>query len=146
MAYISRQSLINKTVLENPDSIIIMERCVYTDRNVFAKMLYNDGKIDEINYQIYNKWFDEFAGNINYAGHIYVSVTPQTCAKRIAQRDRQGETIPLEYLKECDKHHKMWLYNNKASLIIDSENETNNDVHCKTIHDFIIEKANEKAQ
>ena len=24
------------------------------------KMLYDDGKINEIEYQIYNKWFDEF--------------------------------------------------------------------------------------
>ena len=45
MAYISRIASLRKTIRENPDSIIICERSVYTDFNVFAKMLYDDGKI-----------------------------------------------------------------------------------------------------
>ena len=39
MAYISRLSLLKKAINENYD-IIITERSIYTDRNVFAKMLF----------------------------------------------------------------------------------------------------------
>ena len=60
MAYISRQALLMKTVDENPGAIIISERCIHTDKNVFAKMLYEDGKIEEVCYTIYNKWFETF--------------------------------------------------------------------------------------
>ena len=58
MAYISRLSILRKAVKENPDSVIITERCVHTDRNVFAQMLYDDDKILETDYQIYLRWFD----------------------------------------------------------------------------------------
>jgi len=60
MAYISRLHLLRQKVKENKYKIIISERSVQTDRNVFAKMLYDDGLIEHDEYQIYNKWFDEF--------------------------------------------------------------------------------------
>ena len=34
----------------NPDAFIITERSLYTDKEVFAKMLYDDKKIEDINY------------------------------------------------------------------------------------------------
>ena len=37
MAYISRLSLLKNAIRENPDSIIICERCLQTDKYVFAK-------------------------------------------------------------------------------------------------------------
>src|SRR6056300_1460897 len=40
MAYISRLRLLRKQVKENKYKIIISERCVQTDKNVFAQMLY----------------------------------------------------------------------------------------------------------
>ena len=58
MAYISRLSELKKKIKENPSKIIFTERSILTDRNVFAKMLYDDKKIEEINYNIYLKWFD----------------------------------------------------------------------------------------
>ena len=60
MAYISRLALLKKTIKENPHCHIVTERSINTDKNVFAKMLYEDDKIEEVNYQIYQKWFDEF--------------------------------------------------------------------------------------
>ena len=39
MAYISRISILRKTIKKNPNDIIITERSVLTDKNVFAKML-----------------------------------------------------------------------------------------------------------
>ena len=69
MAYISRLSLLRKTIRENPDCHIVTERSIFTDRNVFAKMLYDDDKIEEVEYQIYLKWFDEFAKETKIRWH-----------------------------------------------------------------------------
>ena len=77
MAYISRLALLRKIVRSNPNAIIITERSVFTDREVFAKMLYDEGKIEEINYQIYLKWFNEFIEEIPISGLIYVNTTPE---------------------------------------------------------------------
>ena len=109
MAYISRLALLRQTIKENPGSVIIVERSIFTDRHVFAKMLYDDKKISEIEYTIYLKWFDEFAKDITLDGMIYVKTSPQTAYDRVVKRSRTGESIPLEYLASCDKYHNDWI-------------------------------------
>ena len=52
MAYISRLALLKKTCEENPNSIIVTERSLYTDKHVFAKMLYDAKYIEEVEYKI----------------------------------------------------------------------------------------------
>ena len=59
MAYISRISLMRAALKKNY-KVIIIERSVYTDSAVFAKMLFDDKKIEEIEYKIYLKWVNEF--------------------------------------------------------------------------------------
>ena len=63
MAYISRLKILRDTIKKiqnevllkdcNKEYVIITERSLYTDREVFAKMLYNQGKIENVCYQIY---------------------------------------------------------------------------------------------
>ena len=60
MAYITRITKIRNTIRNNPNCIIITERSIYSDRAVFAKMLYDSKLMDSCEYQIYNKWFDEY--------------------------------------------------------------------------------------
>ena len=110
MAYITRLSCIKKQIIEAPpDSIIITERSIYTDREIFAKMLYDSGIIEDVNYLIYLRWFDEFS-EIQLDGIIYVETTPELCLERIKQRNRKGEeSISLEYLKECHRYHENWI-------------------------------------
>lgn len=114
MAYISRIANLRKKIRENPNSIIICERSVYTDFNVFAKMLYDDGKIEEVNYKIYKQWFDEFTQDAPMTGTIYLQVTPENCCERIKIRNREGEDIPLEYITNCGNYHDKWLMNDKT--------------------------------
>lgn len=108
MAYISRLSTLRKAVHQGYD-IIFTERCVNTDRNVFAKMLYDDGKIREIDYQIYNMWFDEFINDFGQFNYIYIKTDYNVADQRVKQRARKGEEIPLEYLKKCNRYHDEWL-------------------------------------
>ena len=53
MAYISRIHLLKEALKQNYD-IIITECCVHTDKNVFAQMLFDEGKIGEIEFKIYD--------------------------------------------------------------------------------------------
>jgi len=126
MAYISRLHLLRNVIKENKYTIIISERCVHTDKNVFAKMLYNDGNIEHDEFQIYNQWFDEFLDDIKISGIIYVRASPNTCDERVKIRARAGETIPLSYLQQCHDYHEQWLNNINNKLIIDAEVNINN--------------------
>lgn len=109
MAYISRLALLRETVRNNPGKIIITERCVNTDKNVFAQMLYDDGNIEDVDYQIYLRWFDEFVNDFPISGYIYVNSPPELCSERIKKRNRNGEVIPQSYLERCHDYHEKWL-------------------------------------
>lgn len=135
MAYISRLAKLKRLVKNNPNSIIITERSVLTDKNVFAKMLYDDKKIEDVNYIIYLKWFDEFIKEIPITGYIYVDVTPETSYTRVLKRNRQGEDIPLSYLRACNLYHLRWLEKEKNVLMLDAEGnfEQDNELQYKML-------------
>ena len=114
MAYISRLASLKEAILKYKDRvgmIFITERSLYTDKYVFAKMLYDSDKIEDVNYQIYCKWFDVFTQNECQIDKIvYVKVDPTICNVRIKNRDRLGENfIPLEYLAKCHCYHEMMM-------------------------------------
>ena len=100
-----------------PCRIILMERCVETDRNVFAKMLKADGKMDGIEWTLYEKWYDFIIGMVpKINAFIWVDTDAETCVQRIKKRAREGEDdIPLEYLQNLEKVHKEWLENNESA-------------------------------
>ena len=106
LAYISRLNLIKEAIKKNPNAIIITERSLYTDKMVFAKMLYDDGLINSIDYQIYLKLFESFTDEYPVNKIIYVKTKPNICIERIKKRSRTGETnIKLDYLVNLDKYH-----------------------------------------
>jgi len=111
LAHATRLSNLKRTIKENPEcEFIICERSLESDKKVFANMLYNEGKIDTVCFQIYNLNFSE---NEDYAVDrvIYVETDPEICFQRIAKRARSGESdISLEYLQKCDEYHKAWIY------------------------------------
>ena len=109
MAYISRLAQLRNAINQGYQTIIT-ERCVHTDKMVFAQMLYDDKKIEEVEYQIYNKWFYEFINDIPEFHYVYVKTSPEVAHARVNKRSRQGEeNIPLDYLEKCHNYHEMWM-------------------------------------
>lgn len=126
MAYISRLSILRTSLKNKTYKYIISERCVYTDANVFAKMLYDDNKISLIEYTIYKKWFDEFIEDIPEPTLIYVNTSPEISNERVILRHRQGEHIPLDYLIKCHDYHIKWFgTNNYKMLVVDGNADIN---------------------
>lgn len=109
MAYISRLALLRKAVKDPKIKLIITERSVETDRNVFAKMLYDTGDISHDEFQIYTMWFDEFLTDVPLGGIVYIHASPDVCLQRIAKRARDGETIQHEYIERCHQYHEDWI-------------------------------------
>jgi len=107
MAYISRLAILKKAI-EDGYTIIITERCLQTDKYVFCQMLYDDGFISDIEYQIYNKWFDTFQMKASYQT-IYMRCDPEIAFERVLTRGRVEEAIPLEYLQKCHDYHERWM-------------------------------------
>ncbi len=118
MAYISRLSLLKKAIEDNPNAIIITERCLNTDRYVFAKMLYDDGFMEKVEYQIYLNWFDHFFDMQKIQKLVYLKTHPEVCLNRVNKRMRDGESsISLEYLEKCHRYHQDMIHDSHCDIL-----------------------------
>lgn len=139
MAYISRLSNFKKAIASNKYDILFTERSIYTDRNVFAQMLYDTGKIEDINFKIYLKWFDEFLDEIRDIKVVYIKTSPYVAYNRVVKRDRPGEEIPLEYLAQCSEYHDKWINDtlDKDKLILNGESDNSNNLYYQNMENDI---------
>lgn len=123
MAYVSRLKVLRDALKDidrrqNRQIVIITERSLYTDKMVFAKMLYDSQKIELINYKIYLNWFDTFSEEFPVNKVVYVKTDPEICHSRIVTRSREGESnIPIEYLQNCNNYHNNMLDINLADCV-----------------------------
>lgn len=89
---------------------IITERSLLTDRFVFAEMLHNEGKMTELEWQVYLKWFTYYDKLFPISGIIHLATTPELSHERIGIRSRPGEeTINIEYIKRLGEQHDKWV-------------------------------------
>jgi deoxycitidine kinase len=127
LAYITRLKKLMDIIKNNKDKIIITERSIETDRNVFAKMLYEDDYLNSIEWVTYNYWFDTFKDVSKVDKIIYISATPEKCLERINKRNRvEEEGIKLSYLTKCHKYHNDWLDGVVDKITIDGHSSVNN--------------------
>ena len=107
-AFITRFKLLLEGINNPKYKIIITERSVESDMFLFAKMLYERGTMNELEWKVYNTWYNFF--NINMNHFIYVRTNVDNCIKRIKIRDRSGEdSIPTKYLVDLNDKHESWL-------------------------------------
>ena len=127
MAYVSRLKVLRDALkgidrTQNRRIVIITERSLYTDKMVFAKMLYDSQKIELINYKIYLNWFDTFSEEFPVNKVVYVKTDPEICHSRIMKRSREGESnIPIEYLENCNNYHNNMLNVNLDDCVCDEQ-------------------------
>jgi deoxyadenosine/deoxycytidine kinase len=161
MAYISRLKLLKDTIKDIEDDVnnicwdlvdnkcnvprnlkyyIITERSLFTDKMVFAKMLYDSGKIESINYQIYLNWFNTFADEFRVNKIVYVNANPEICYERVGKRHRDGEDkIPLEYLTNCHLYHTNMLDKSSSECVCNSQFELDGNIDIYENHHILNE-------
>lgn len=111
MAFTTRLALLRKTIADNPDcELIVCERSLEADKNIFAKMLFMEGRIEDVNYQIYHHLYNLGATDYKVDAIIYVDADPEVCYHRVHMRNRDGEeSLQLDYLKRCRNYYHDWL-------------------------------------
>ena len=108
--------------IQNSDTNSVVERSIFTDRNVFAKTCSENGMMNEIEWNDYTSWFDWLVEtfDIKPKGYIYLRASPDISYDRIKKRNRSGEeTIPFDYLKELHIKHEKWLMDEPNVLVLD---------------------------
>ena len=137
MAYATRLNMIRQTILDNPECcVLICERSLEADKQIFANMLHDDGLIDDVSYQIYCRNFSEYAPDFKVDKNVYIDASAEVCYSRIAKRSRSGETnIELAYLQKCKKYHDEWLVPCSDSVLVDK----NDVLHLNTDADVVYD-------
>lgn len=151
MAYATRLSMVRDAIKTGRGHYraIVLERSLAADKRIFAKMLYDDGKIDDVCYQIYQKFYKEFSDEVGLDGIVYIDADAEVCKQRVEKRSRQGEDgIPLEYLQKCKKYHDDWMSDEPMALKIKTNQNVTYDpaditdqgnVWLKQISDYIYD-------
>jgi len=124
-AFITRATILLNSIKENitytfsKRKIIISERSVETDKNVFAKMLYDDDFMTNLEYIIYKTWYKTLFPEIKVKNVVYVRTLPEIAYKRMLNRQRKEEaSVPKSYIQMVHKYHDEWLTNNESDYNI----------------------------
>jgi deoxyadenosine/deoxycytidine kinase len=112
MAFQTRLQLL-KDALEYIDdevTTIIMERSLDADYHIFAKMLFEEGLMEDVEFQIYLQMATEALKEYGVDGMIWLDTDYEECFRRMEKRSREGEEkISLPYLRKCHEYHIEWL-------------------------------------
>lgn len=124
-AFITRTCImldaINKNIVNNSQKrkVIITERSTETDKYIFAKMLYDYGDMNQLEYNIYNYWYNNLIEKNTINNIVYLRTNPRDAFERINKRARsEEENIPFEYIQNVHNYHDKWLLDNTKNCNI----------------------------
>jgi deoxyadenosine/deoxycytidine kinase len=109
--------------IQNGDDIVIQDRTIYEDANIFAPNLHEMGLMTKRDFDNYKNFFETLKTMVNPPDLlIYLRATVPTLVGQIQKRGREyEENIRLDYLKRLNEHYNSWIENYKDGnlLIID---------------------------
>ena len=111
----------------NNNFLALYERSPLANRYIFSEIQCDQGTMNTLEIELYNKIYDELSWIPDVV--IYIKTTPEVTQERIKIRGRECEnTVPLEYLKAVhDKYEK--LYGTTSQL----DEKYSGKKHCKII-------------
>mmetsp|Transcript_7605 Transcript_7605/g.27838 ORF Transcript_7605/g.27838 Transcript_7605/m.27838 type:complete len:234 (-) Transcript_7605:3228-3929(-) len=93
----------------------ILERSVFSDRNVFVESVREHGWLSELEGDLYNAWLSPMIKALPTLvpdGFIYLRAQPDVCMRRLQQRARGEEwNVTSDYLQSLHDKHEKWLLN-----------------------------------
>ena len=112
-AFITRAQEIMK---QDQNKVIIIERSVLTIvRNVFAKLLAETNDISDLEWKLYDEWFNWLTvkfKDILPQLYVYIRADTGTSYQRMLKRNRKEEcSVDFEYIKQVKQKHDDWLLN-----------------------------------
>lgn len=103
----------------------VQDRSIYEDANIFARALYEQGKLDERDYSNYCTLYDSMIQFLSPPTlMIFLRRSVPKLQERIKQRGRDYEqAIPEDYLSSLNKYYDDWYknYSLGKSLIVDTD-------------------------
>lgn len=90
----------------------IVERSIYSGYHCFAHNSFEQGYLNQLEWNIYNSWFNFSTAKRCLAptGFIYLQADPKISYQRTVERQREAEnSISFEYLQQIHDKHEAFL-------------------------------------
>jgi deoxyadenosine/deoxycytidine kinase len=114
----------HKRMTESGGSVI-QDRSIYEDAEIFARNLYDIGKMDQRDYDNYASLFEVMTDYLKTPDlMIYLRASVDTLVQQVSRRGRSFEQgIQREYLEQLNKHYESWVgrYKRGPLLIVQSD-------------------------
>lgn len=97
--------------LEERDISAVQDRTCYEDAEIFARNLYDDGKMDGRDWGTYGRVARPLLAGLPVPDLlVYLQKTPETCANAVRQRGRDFEqSLPEDYLSRLGERYDEWF-------------------------------------
>jgi len=141
---LSRIESVSKMLASVPPEVqvVVLERSWFSDRNTFGKMLHEQQNISDMEWQLYNEWYQFAVRNSpTIHGHVYLECDTATCMNRLQKRHRCEEVgVTADYQKQLIDKHEEWLSTIDSAKVckLNVNNDfLDDDANCSTLIDNI---------
>jgi hypothetical protein len=121
--FLSNRFRCHKSITEGEESVVL-DRVIYEDAEIFARNLYEIGKMSERDYKNYVALYGVMTQYLEAPDLlIYLRASVDTLLKQISLRGRDYEqSIAREYLEQLNRHYESWSsrYNLGPTLVIEA--------------------------
>ena len=100
-----------QTQIGESGEAFIQDRTIYEDAEIFAKTLYEQGSMTQVDYENYTSLFHILTSYLRRPDLvIYLHASPDTLMERISRRGRESEkSITREYLARLGAAYDDWI-------------------------------------
>ena len=122
--FLSNRFRSHKTITEGPESVIL-DRAIYEDAEIFARNLFEIGKMEKRDYENYVALYRVMTEYLRSPDLlIYLRAGVDTLANQISLRGRDFEqSIRRDYLEQLNTHYESWIqrYRLGPLLVVESD-------------------------
>ncbi len=139
--FLSKRFIHQKDFLSKEESII-QDRSIYEDAEIFARNLYNIGKMEERDFRNYRELFAAMTSYLQPPDLlIYLRSSVHELQRKISQRGRDFEKgITAEYLEQLNTLYESWIGGYTGGKLLIVESDTIDFVTRRTDFEYIIRK------
>lgn len=117
----------------------IFERSPLSCQKVFGELLYEDNKMNELEWNLTNEFNYDYGWNPDYV--VYLKCDPQICYQRIKQRNRNDEqTIDIKYLERIHQKYENLYTDCKSFKVITIDASNSIEKVYEDVMDLVIRK------
>lgn len=122
--FLSKRFQHHQEILAASESVI-QDRTIYEDAEIFARNLFETGRMDARDYENYVELFDKMTGFLAPPDLlIYLRTSVPVLVERIRSRGREYEqAIPADYLEQLNAHYEDWIdrWQDSPVLVVETD-------------------------